>query len=59
MLYLVAGLLLVFPSLMEALVEAVIGRDISYTATLGLVIGAAVVLWQALKPGARSPAATT
>jgi TRAP-type uncharacterized transport system fused permease subunit len=58
-LYLVAGLLLVFPSLMEALVEAVIGRDISYTATLGLVIGAAVVLWQALKPGARSPAATT
>ena len=58
-LYLIAGLLLVFPSLMEALVEAIIGRDISYTATLGLVIGGAVVLWQALKPGARSPAATT
>ena len=31
-----AGLLLVFPSLLEAGAEAIIGRDISYTATFGL-----------------------
>src|ERR671936_1115967 len=41
-----AGLFLVFPSLLEALMEAVIGRDISYTATFGLVIVAAVLLRQ-------------
>jgi TRAP transporter 4TM/12TM fusion protein len=57
-LFVVAGLLLVFPSLMEALAETLTGRDIAYTATLGLVIGAAVVVWQALKPAARAPAAT-
>jgi TRAP-type uncharacterized transport system fused permease subunit len=57
-LFLIAGLLLVFPSLMEAIVETITGRDIAYTATLGLVIGAAVVVWQALKPAARAPAAT-
>ena len=33
-----AGLFLVFPSLLEALVEAMIGRDISYTATFGVVL---------------------
>jgi hypothetical protein len=54
-----AGLLLVFPSLIEALAETITGRDIAYTATLGLVIGVGVVLWQALKPAARAPAATT
>jgi TRAP transporter 4TM/12TM fusion protein len=58
-LYLLAGLLLVFPSLIEAGAEAILGRDIRYTATLGLVIGLGVVLWQALKPGAQAPAATT
>jgi TRAP-type uncharacterized transport system fused permease subunit len=57
-LFLVAGLLLVFPSLIEALAEAVSGRDIYYTATLGLVVGAGVVLWQALRPAAPAPAAT-
>jgi TRAP-type uncharacterized transport system fused permease subunit len=41
-----AGLFLVFPSLLEALIEAAIGRDISYTATFGLVIAAAVLLRQ-------------
>jgi TRAP-type uncharacterized transport system fused permease subunit len=41
-----AGLFLVFPSLLEALMEAVIGRDISYTATFGLAIAAAVLLRQ-------------
>ena len=46
-----AGLLLVFPSLVEALLEAVIGRDISYTATFGLAIAAAVLLKQRMQPG--------
>jgi TRAP-type uncharacterized transport system fused permease subunit len=41
-----AGLFLVFPSLLETLIEAVIGRDISYTATFGLAIAAAVLLRQ-------------
>jgi TRAP-type uncharacterized transport system fused permease subunit len=58
-LFLFAGLLLVFPSLVEALAEAVSGRDIAHTATLGLVIGLGVVLWQALRPAAPAPAPTT
>src|SRR6266487_3555578 len=41
-----AGLFLVFPSLLEALLEAAIGSDISYTATFGLAIAAAVLLRQ-------------
>ncbi len=45
-----AGLFLVFPSLLEALMEAIIGRDISYTATFGVVIGAAVLLKQVMQP---------
>jgi hypothetical protein len=40
-------LLLVFPSLIEAIVEWLIGRDISYTYLPGLVIGFGVLLWQA------------
>ena len=46
-LLLLSGLLLVFPSLIEALMEAIIGRDISYTYLPGLVIGLGVILWQA------------
>jgi TRAP transporter 4TM/12TM fusion protein len=45
-----AGLLLVFPSLLEALMETMIGRDISYTATFGLAIAAAVLLKQYMQP---------
>ena len=45
-----AGLLLVFPSLIEGILEALIGRDISYTATFGLVIAAAVLLKQRMQP---------
>ena len=45
-----AGLLLVFPSLIEGILEAVIGRDINYTATFGLVIAAAVLLKQRMQP---------
>ena len=46
----IAGLFLVFPSLLEALIELIIGRDISYTATIVLAIGAAVLLKQRMKP---------
>jgi TRAP-type uncharacterized transport system fused permease subunit len=44
-----AGLLLVFPSLLEALMEAITGRDISYTATFGLAIAAMVLIKQRMK----------
>ena len=50
-LLLLSGLLLVFPSLIEALVEAMIGRDISYTYVPGLIIAAAVLFWQSRTPG--------
>jgi TRAP transporter 4TM/12TM fusion protein len=45
-----AGLLLVFPSLLEALMEAVAGRDIRFTATFGLALAAAVLIKQRIKP---------
>jgi TRAP transporter 4TM/12TM fusion protein len=45
-----SGLLLVFPSLIEALIEAAIGRDISYTYVPGVLIGLGVLLWQAKGP---------
>jgi TRAP-type uncharacterized transport system fused permease subunit len=53
-----AGLFLVFPSLLEALMEAVIGRDIDYTATFGLAIGAAVLLKQRMQPAISGAQAT-
>jgi TRAP-type uncharacterized transport system fused permease subunit len=53
-----AGLLLVFPSLLEAVAEAVIGHDISYTATFGLAIAALVLLKQRMQPAPpQAPAA--
>ncbi|HXF89903.1 MAG TPA: TRAP transporter fused permease subunit [Xanthobacteraceae bacterium] len=52
-----SGLYLVFPSLMEALTEAIIGRDITYTATIGIAIGIAVLIKQHLQPApAKAPA---
>jgi TRAP transporter 4TM/12TM fusion protein len=52
-----AGLFLVFPSLLEALIEAIIGRDIDYTATFGIAIAAAVLLKQRMQPEpAKAPA---
>jgi TRAP-type uncharacterized transport system fused permease subunit len=51
-----SGLLLVFPSLIEALIEAVIGRDISYTYVPGVLIGLGVLLWQAKGPAVQRPA---
>ena len=50
-----AGLFLVFPSLLEALIELIIGRDISYTATIGWAIGAIVLVKQRMQP-AHAPA---
>src|ERR1700674_2701859 len=57
-LYLFAGLLLVFPSLIEALAEWIVGRDLDYTAVLGFVIALAVLLKQKLskvEPAAVTP----
>jgi TRAP transporter 4TM/12TM fusion protein len=53
-----AGLLLVFPSLLEAAAEALIGRDISYTAAFGIVIGLIVVFKQRITPAPSSQAKT-
>ncbi|HEX8165250.1 MAG TPA: TRAP transporter fused permease subunit, partial [Beijerinckiaceae bacterium] len=58
-LYGLAGLLLIFPSLIEAGAEALSGRDIEYTGTLGLVILLGLVVWQRLKPDVSAPAVTT
>jgi TRAP transporter 4TM/12TM fusion protein len=49
-LLLVAGLLMVFPGLLEALVEAIIRVDIGYTATFGMLIAAAVLIKQWVQP---------
>jgi TRAP-type uncharacterized transport system fused permease subunit len=45
-LLILSGLLLVFPSLVEAFAEWVTGRDIEYTATVGVVIGVVVLAMQ-------------
>jgi TRAP-type uncharacterized transport system fused permease subunit len=57
-LLLLSGLLLVFPSLIEAIVEWLIGRDIGYTYVPGLVIGLGVLLWQARTRTPPKPALT-
>ncbi|MBC7576100.1 MAG: C4-dicarboxylate ABC transporter permease, partial [Tardiphaga sp.] len=46
-LLLLSGLLLVFPSLIEAVLESITGRDLSYTYVPGLIIGLGVLAWQA------------
>jgi TRAP transporter 4TM/12TM fusion protein len=53
-----SGLLLVFPSLLEAAAEAVSGRDISHTAAFGVVVGLIVILKQRLTPAPSSPTGT-
>jgi TRAP-type uncharacterized transport system fused permease subunit len=58
-LLLLSGLLLVFPSLIEAIVEWIISRDISYTYVPGLIIGLGVLLWQARTPALKPPAHAT
>ena len=41
-----SGLLLVFPSLLEALMETITGFDIPYPAPFGVALGLALLLWQ-------------
>ena len=48
-LWLFAGMLLVFPSLIEGLAEQISGYDVPHPAPLGLAIGVALLLKQ-LKP---------
>jgi TRAP-type uncharacterized transport system fused permease subunit len=56
LLWLLAGLLLVFPSLIEAAAEAITGYDVPHPAPFGLAIAAAMLLKQYLTP-AVTPAA--
>jgi TRAP transporter 4TM/12TM fusion protein len=44
-----SGLLLVFPSLLETFAEYITGRDIEYTASLGMVLFVAILIKQKLK----------
>jgi TRAP-type uncharacterized transport system fused permease subunit len=50
-LFALAGLLLVFPSLLEAIMEAISGLDIPYPAPFGLSLGVVLLLWQWKGPG--------
>jgi TRAP-type uncharacterized transport system fused permease subunit len=45
-LFLLTGLLLVFPSLLEAMLEGISGLDIPHPAPFGLALGAALLVWQ-------------
>ena len=45
-LFLLTGLLLVFPSLLEAMMESITGLDIPHPAPFGLALGAVLLLWQ-------------
>jgi TRAP transporter 4TM/12TM fusion protein len=45
-LFLLTGLLLVFPSLLEAMLESISGLDIPHPAPFGLALGAALLIWQ-------------
>ncbi len=53
-LFLLSGLLLVFPSLVEALLETISGFDVPYPAPFGLALGGAVLLKQ-FKTAGRLP----
>jgi TRAP transporter 4TM/12TM fusion protein len=58
LLWLLAGLLLVFPSLLEAMAEAASGLDVPHPAPFGLAIGLALLLRQYMTPSATAAAAT-
>jgi TRAP transporter 4TM/12TM fusion protein len=45
-LFLLTGLLLVFPSLLEAMMEGITGLDIPHPAPFGLALGAGLLVWQ-------------
>ncbi|MFX7705238.1 hypothetical protein ABTJ74_19580, partial [Acinetobacter baumannii] len=51
-----SGLLRVFPSLIEAVIEAASGRDISYTYVPGVRLVLGVLLWLAKGPAVQRPA---
>jgi TRAP transporter 4TM/12TM fusion protein len=56
-LWLLSGLLLVFPSLIEGLAETITGLDVPYPAPFGLALGVALLLKQkfvSLKPAAET-----
>jgi TRAP-type uncharacterized transport system fused permease subunit len=57
LLWLLAGLLLVFPSLLEAMAETVSGYDVPHPAPFGLAIAVALLLRQYLTPSVASAAA--
>jgi TRAP-type uncharacterized transport system fused permease subunit len=57
LLFLLAGLLLVFPSLIEALAETITGLDIPYPAPFGLALGVAMLVKQKMIPVSAAPAA--
>jgi TRAP-type uncharacterized transport system fused permease subunit len=57
LLWLLAGLLLVFPSLIEAAAEAITGYDVPHPAPFGLAIAAAMLLKQYMTPAATHAAA--
>src|SRR6187399_451977 len=50
-LFTLAGLLLIFPSLLEAIFERFTGLDIPYPAPFGLALGAGLLVWQWMRPG--------
>jgi len=55
-LWVLAGLLLVFPSLLEAMAEAISGHDVPHPAPFGLAIAAALLLKQYFTPSATAAA---
>src|SRR5690606_24452313 len=55
-LFALAGVLLVFPSPLQALFGAATGFDIPYPAALGLALGAGLLLWQWKGPPRPVPA---
>jgi len=55
-LFVISGLLLVFPSLLEAMLEAITGLDIPHPAPFGLALGLGLLVWQWMRPLAAAPA---
>jgi TRAP-type uncharacterized transport system fused permease subunit len=57
-LWVIAGLLLVFPSLLEAMAEQLSGYDVPHPAPFGLVLMAALLVRQYMTPSGPAPAVT-
>jgi TRAP transporter 4TM/12TM fusion protein len=55
-LFVLSGLLLVFPSLLEAILERITGLDIPYPAPFGLALGLGLLVWQWMRPMTAAPA---